>query len=53
MQDIHGSNTVLNSDGTKWRRIYLASAQHNDEKRSGVQFVALFYKITKRTEQNS
>jgi hypothetical protein len=51
MQGIGGLNTVLNSDGTKWRRAYLASAQHKDEKRSGVQFVALFYKITSRTEQ--
>jgi hypothetical protein len=53
MQDIDGSNTALNSDGTKWRRVYLASAQHNDEKRSGVQSVALFYKITRTTDQNS
>jgi hypothetical protein len=42
MQGIDGPNTALNSDGTKWRRVYHASAQHSDEKGPGVQFVALF-----------
>jgi hypothetical protein len=36
MQGIVGSNTVLNSDGTKWSTAYLASAQHSDEKLPGV-----------------